>query len=431
MVDASRQRLTLGVQGPPVAAAYLGEDSVREVPFSELATSDLVVDALYQGGRVGNSGDDPFPRLLKMSNQGGFRYRGDLRQQLELVVLTSTFGDPDWPDSLDRETGVFTYYGDNKRPGRGLHDTGRRGNELLRRIFEDAGGGSAGRHRTPPILLFARTTEWRDVLFLGLAVPGASDLGMSEDLAAIWKTADGRRFQNYRARFTILDVPVVSRSWLTGIINGSPDIEGAPVAWRLWVSTGRRRPLLAARSLEYRTRDEQLPQDADGNEMIGRLIGHFRTRPHAFEACAGALARLMLPDVATLDITRPSRDGGRDGIGSMRIGHGPGAITVDFALEAKCYSPPNSVGVREMSRLISRLRHRQFGVLVTTSFVDLQAYKEIKEDRHPIIVIAAADIVSLLRAHDLGSPSAVSRWLEVEFPDDRVVADPGSRPRGE
>ncbi|MCP1762460.1 O-acetyl-ADP-ribose deacetylase (regulator of RNase III) [Bradyrhizobium japonicum] len=36
-------------------------------------------------------------------------------------------------------------------------------------------------------------------------------------------------------------------------------------------------------------------------------------------------------------------------------------------LEAKCYGSGNSVGVREMSRLISRLRHRQFGVLVTTS----------------------------------------------------------------
>jgi hypothetical protein len=33
-------------------------------------------------------------------------------------------------------------------------------------------------------------------------------------------------------------------------------------------------------------------------------------------------------------------------------------------------------GVREMSRLISRLRHRQFGVLVTTSYVDNQAYRE-------------------------------------------------------
>jgi hypothetical protein len=35
----------------------------------------------------------------------------------------------------------------------------------------------------------------------------------------------------------------------------------------------------------------------------------------------------------------------------------------------------------------------------TTSYVDLQPINEIKEDQHPIIVIAAADIVGLLRMH--------------------------------
>jgi Restriction endonuclease len=57
------------------------------------------------------------------------------------------------------------------------------------------------------------------------------------------------------------------------------------------------------------------------------------------------------------DLTRPSRDGGRDGIGKLNIGRGPSAL-LDFALEAKCYGEGNSVGVREMSRLISRLRGR-------------------------------------------------------------------------
>ena len=116
----------------------------------------------------------------------------------------------------------------------------------------------------------------------------------------------------------------------------------------------------------------------------------------------------MMPDVVTLDVTRPSRDGGRDGIGQLRVGTGPSGILVDFALEAKCYSSSNSVGVREMSRLISRLRHRQFGVLVTTSWVDLQAYKEIKEDGHPIIVVSAADIVDLLRRNGKGSAAIVN-----------------------
>lgn len=84
------------------------------------------------------------------------------------------------------------------------------------------------------------------------------------------------------------------------------------------------------------------------------------------------IAKILLPDVMSLDVTRPSRDGGRDALGQFRIGSGETAIVVDFALEAKCCELANSVGVKETSRLISRLRHRQFGILVTTSYVDIQ-----------------------------------------------------------
>jgi hypothetical protein len=384
------------------------------IRFSELQSTDLQVDAIYQSGRKGNAGDDPFPRLLSLSNMGGFRYRGTLRK-LELLVLTSTLDDPDWPDSLDRETGVFTYYGDNKSPGRPLHETPRHGNEILRRVFDYAHGDREARLNVPPIFIFANTGEWRDVIFLGVAVPGASDLRSSEDLVALWKLANGRRFQNYRARFTILDMPTVSRSWIREVICGEPHSVKAPDVWLAWIDAGRSRPLLANRSIEYRTKAEQLPKDALGISMIEAIHRFFAKRPHGFEQCAAVIVRFMLPDVASLDLTRPSRDGGRDAIGRLRIGKGSASILVDFALEAKCYTVSNPVGVREMSRLISRLRHRQFGVLVTTSSVDLQAYKEIKEDQHPIIVIAASDIVHLLRANGYSDAALVNAWLEREF----------------
>jgi hypothetical protein len=75
-----------------------------------------------------------------------------------------------------------------------------------------------------------------------------------------------------------------------------------------------------------------------------------------------------------------------------------------------------SVGVKDVSRLISRLRHRQFGILVTTSFVGPSAYKEIKDDGHPIIVLAASDIAQLFRKQGLDDPRKVKSWLEQEFP---------------
>lgn len=389
---------------------------MKVVSYDSLTSADLHVDAIYQGGRSGNAADDPLPKLLRVDSQGGFRRRGKAAGRLQLLVLMSSMNDPDWPDALDPETGVFTYYGDNKKPGRELHETGRLGNLILQRIFTSSRLGEAGRAEVPPIFLFASTGAWRDVRFLGLAVPGASDLDASEELVAIWRTAGGHRFQNYRARFTVLDAASISRAWLDGLIAGERDDRLAPGAWGSWVRTGRRHALLATRSLEYRARAEQLPQDKEGISIIGAIHEHFVNRPHAFEHCAAAIARLMMPDIATLDVTRPSRDGGRDAVGQLRVGTGPSSILADFALEAKCYSVGNAVGVRDMSRLISRLRHRQFGVIVTTSCVDLQAYKEIKEDQHPIVVIAAADIVELLRRNGKGKLASVRHWLDEEFP---------------
>jgi hypothetical protein len=170
-----------------------------------LGAVDLIVDAIYQGGRSGNAGDDPLPKLMRVGNQGGFRKRGKVKGKLDLLVLLTSMNDPDWPDALDPETGIFTYFGDNKEPGRLLHDTGRDGNLILKTIFDDSRANAVGRKSVPPIFLFAKAGISRDVRFLGLAVPGASDLDASEELVAIWRNVKGERFQNYRARLTVLD----------------------------------------------------------------------------------------------------------------------------------------------------------------------------------------------------------------------------------
>lgn len=113
------------------------------------------------------------------------------------------------------------------------------------------------------------------------------------------------------------------------------------------------------------------------------------------------------------DLTRPWRDGGRDALGYYVIGTGGKAnhpLRIDCALEAKCYGQKNAVGVRQMSRLISRIRYRQFGIIVTTSFVDSQAYKEVVEDGHPILIVTASDIGTILRNNSINT-SNVNSWL--------------------
>lgn len=386
------------------------------VPFAELGSADLVVNSTYRGGRQGNAGDDPLPRLVQVSSGGGFRFRGRLDQGLQLLVLTSSKKDPNWPDTLDVETGVYTYYGDNKQPGLALHKTPRKGNQILNQIFSLSGQGNKGRKRVPPILVFENTGEWRDVMFLGLAVPGTTDLRGAEDLVAIWKHSKGQRFQNYRARFSILDTSLLSRAWVADIIAGKPHSCHRPDAWAEWVETGKIHSLRCEPQLKYRKKHQQVPQDSDGLAVLDVIHSYFESDRFAFERCACALARLLLPEITRLEMTRPSRDGGRDGLGEYRVGTGDSSIKIDFALEAKCKETTSGVGVKEVSRLISRLRHRQFGILVTTSYVSLQAYKEIIDDQHPIIVLAGADIVELLRVHKLKNSESVRNWLQHDFP---------------
>jgi len=141
------------------------------IPSDQLSESDLRIDATYEGDRKGNAGDDPLHALLGVSIQGGFRILGT-REQPRLVVLTTTLADPEWPDNLDPETGVFTYYGDNKKPGRELHDTPRYGNVLLRNMFDALHCGR--RELVPPVLIFANAGQYRDMIFKGLAAPGVA-----------------------------------------------------------------------------------------------------------------------------------------------------------------------------------------------------------------------------------------------------------------
>ncbi|WP_236246871.1 restriction endonuclease [Streptomyces sp. CC210A] len=83
---------------------------------------------------------------------------------------------------------------------------------------------------------------------------------------------------------------------------------------------------------------------------------------------------------------------------------------------SKCYGANNSVGVREVSRLISRIRHRNFGVLVTTSYFHKQVQEEVHEDGHPIALIAGRDIIDALRHNGRTTVETVRQWLEQSFP---------------
>jgi hypothetical protein len=388
------------------------------IPFAGLAAADLIVDAVYEGGSSKRGrADDPIHPLLGVGNAGGFRLRGKQDPwDVRYVVLYTSGSHPDWPDVLDPETGAFTYHGDQRTPGLELHDTKRGGNRFLRTIFSLARGDAENRTRVPPIFLFESAGESSHVRFKGLLVPGGPSGRPEQQLVAFWRLADSGRFQNYVAQFTVLDASPIPRAWITDLAAGDRLSPHAPDAWKSWTKSGVPRALRSERQREYRKRAQQMPNAPQDKALLELMYKHFAGRPTDFEACAAALWQLAAPSATVTEITRPTKDHGRDAFGYYSLGPADDRVRLSFSLEAKCYSPTSSVGTREISRLISRIRHREFGVLVTTSYVHEQAYQEVREDQHPIVILAGKDLVDILKGNSLGTAARLQDWLNTEFP---------------
>lgn len=384
----------------------------RKIPFEKLKESDLHLDAIYVAGRKGNIGDEPVSKMLPVGNAGGFRVSGKAPQP-NVVVLFTSGEEGEWPDTIDPFTGIVKYFGDNRHPGKELHQTKNKGNEILRHAFDLRHGAEEQRAQCPIFLLFEKSGESYDVIFRGLVVPGADFLSSDDDLVAIWRSVEGKRFQNYRASFSILDVSTVSKAWIESVISGGDREVNAPLAWLEWVYRARYLTLTAPAIRPFRSKQEQLPESKQKLDLVKQLHSRFTSNPYGFERVALELWRMSSPSHITAELTRKHRDGGRDAVGNMWIGPSSDSVGLPFVLEAKCYEPGvNSVGVKETSRIISRIRNKMFGILVTTSFVSEQAYKELRDDEHPVIVISASDIVNILFSKGITNGKTLDIWLK-------------------
>lgn len=401
-----------------------------EVSFENLGDAKLVVDTIYKGGKISGKGSEVLSKLLPgCSNSGGFRkvMRKDGSGLPAYVVLYTSMQELAWPDYLDEETGIFRYYGDNRNPGKTILDTPRKGNQLLEFVFDCLNSKDKTFKDIPPFLIFKKTGCGWDVKFLGLAAPGNPKISPDHDLVAFWRTMNEERFQNYEAYFTVLDTAQdIRREWLNALIyDHENSLKYAPDNWKRFINQGRNGivPLISKKIPQIPSKYAQLQTDNEGQECLKRIRAYYAKFPQGFENCAKSILEKTDKNFQDFELTRPWRDGGRDALGYYVIGTRGKAnypVRIDCALEAKCYSENNSVGVREMSRLISRMRYRQFGVMVTTSYVHKQAYQEIIEDGHPILVLSATDIAQTLRENAISS-SNIDEWFKaLEESDNRM-----------
>lgn len=398
-----------------------------EVRFEDLGQADLIVECIYKGGTSGNRADEVLPKLIpRCENAGGFRKkkREDSSGKYAYIVLYTSMEELEWPDYLDEETGVFRYYGDNRQPGKALTDTKKKGNQILEDTFSLLNSGKS-LNDIPPFFVFKKTGNGRDIQFLGLAAPGNPKISQDKDLVAFWRTIDGKRFQNYESYFTILDTGAepISRKWIEALIyDHDNSSQYAPDVWLKFINEGRNgiEPLKAPKVKKPPTKYRQLQCDNEGEKCVEIIRDYYKDDSYGFEVCAMNLLYRMDDHFIDFDLTRPWRDGGRDAVGKYAISTGGKAhdsLIIDCAMEAKCYGAANGVGVKNMSRLISRIRYRQFGIMVTTSYVADQAYREVIEDGHPILIVTASDIAAILRQNGIDSSNIIA-WLD-SFHDTR------------
>ena len=401
----------------------------QRISFDELKNADLIIDAIYESNGATNSSGDVLCKLMSVGSLSGFRKVGVRKQKrIAYYVLESTNRHLDWIDYVDLENGIVQYYGDNREPGKELHDTPQGGNNALKEVFEKLQRGN--RSEIPPFFYFINEEKTegnspngikenkngRNRCFIGLLVPGSDNIKHEDYLTAIWRTKNKKRYQNYKAVFTILDISKIDRRWINDLLNGDGiTSKYAPQEWINWITKGKYTPLCAKDSVYiHRKKNEQMPnKEADRDKL--QLIHDYFIDPKYFEFCAMKIVQLMDRNIHDLEHTRFTKDGGKDAVGKYRIGNYCDGIDVDFALEAKCYSITNSCGVKEISRIISRLKHREFGIFVTTSYVDEQAYQEVRSDGHPLIIISGGDILNILYEAGIKTKAELEKWLVSNF----------------
>jgi hypothetical protein len=405
----------------------------HKIDSSERHKWNLEIDAIYCADKLKAktlAGEVLSKLFYGIGNAGGFRISGSIEKPKYIVIYTSG-DDIYWRDEVDNALGVLLYYGDNRTPGKELHDTKKGGNKILRYIFNLAASDNVkDRKDIPPVFVFQKYNGSRDMKFIGLAVPGIKGKAKKDWLTAVWGcNKSEERFLNYKAFFTILDTSRgysdqlgsnISLTWLNDIDNGKAyDSKFAPIAWRNYIDKLVYQPLMCKMEKFIKSKGEQLPSDAEELKMLQCIHDYFIDKDggYSFEPFANNVVMGLDDCVVDIETTRPYKDGGYDGIGQYQLfKSSENKVLVDFFIQAKCYAVDSGLGVHDTSRVISRIKDRQFGIIVTTSYIGEAAFKEILEDGHPIVMITGKTIIDYFKKElEIFDSAKLLGWLKKKY----------------
>lgn len=252
-------------------------------------------------------------------------------------------------------------------------------------------------------------------------------------MSVVWGVSeDGNRYVNYKSFFTILDTEQISGlgkidsginlAWLNDIKEGNAfESKYAPKVWKDYIEKRKFQPLKATPVIDVDVSEyNQVPPKGTVQYKQLKAIHEYfinKDRGYSFEKFANYIVQMWDSHVLDVFATSYYKDGGFDGIGKYVIFEGTTqAVSFDFFVQAKCFDPDKSHGVDHTKRLIARIKHRQFGVFVTTSKLGKQAYKEILQDGHPVVFITGKDITDFIyNKLEIRTVEGVREWLQNEF----------------
>jgi len=324
----------------------------------------------------------PLPKGI--GNAGGVRritsHSGPRKGETTCVVIVSNKQrrpsglDNPWQDQMDIENGSIEYWGDSRLEGNKNFDE-YQGNRLLMDWYLK-GQVRKERDEVPPILYFQKPRRGK-VTFCGLVIIREVEINRFLE--------DGKPVPNYLFHLDILNEDEVQLGWIHDRTSKGNDAK-APGSWKKWVKTGEiDKYSVWKKSVKSKT--EQLPSDDNGKAALRSMVEELSWREFEYMV-EFIMARSRRFN--QVKVTPPSRDKGYDLTGRVAIPEIN--FSIDFYLEAKKWK--GSVGVKDVSRLASRLGTGTFGIFVTTSYFTKQAQEETFAS-YPIKLIPGGELLTM------------------------------------
>ncbi|PER24599.1 hypothetical protein CN490_22590 [Bacillus cereus] len=222
--------------------------NIMEITFENLATCDLIPGYIYKAGNTKNYFKDEvishifvFENLKGIGNQSGIRRtmiqnNPAYKNEEAFTVLIDSKKDLDWPNSFDSKSSVLTYYGDNKDPEKEYLDTKQKGNLAFEKYFKRTYCDTHSVYIAP--FFYFERINGSDMRYIGLAIPFVENKTLDNVLDLKEFTLnDGRKYENYVAKFTILTDVIIKREWLYDLKTGKNNSNYIPTEWHNFLST--------------------------------------------------------------------------------------------------------------------------------------------------------------------------------------------------